>query len=534
MPCLSSLSDIFGRPILLVSSVSLFTIGTIICATSHSIAQLLAGRAVQGIGGGGIVVISLVAFCDMVPLRFRPQWYGTVQGAWAMGTCIGPILGGVIAQHTTWRWIFYVMLPFCAFGLVSIPLLLTIEPRAETLGSKLKRVDYVGSFIFMASATSFLIAISWGGTQFAWSSTATIAPLVVGAAGLAGAAAWERYMAKEPIVRPALFNSVSAVATYICSAAQGLLLFGQLYYVPFYFMSVLAYSPVHTGVALLPVMLTLVPSSVATGVLITRFNGYRWPIWGGWAVATIGCGLTTLFGADTHVAVWVVTLVVLGFGHGATLSAQNFAAQAICGAGDEASAAAMYAFMRHFGTALGVGIGGTAFQNIMAGKLRSLGAPAAIAANAEGFLPRLLAMPAGPAKNAIVASYVSGFRGVLRVYLGVSAAAFCVSLLIRHFDMNKELQTEHTLQKNRISRMMGGMQARGGSAAGKAASAGDVLVVVKEAPHGSATPFSDSSSATQVEVKAPPPVLLKKEAVYTPRVSEEPERPGTTGTAEAE
>lgn len=432
-------------------SVTLFTIGTIICATAPNIGQLLAGRAVQGIGGGGIVVISLVTFTDIVPLRHRPKWYGTVQGAWALGTCVGPIFGGAVVR-ATWRWIFYMMLPLCAFGLVSIPLVLTIKPRVETLGTKLQRVDWIGSFIFMASSTSFLMAISWGGTTFAWSSASTIAPLAVGAAGLVSATLWERYVAKNPFIRHELFRSISGVAIYICSATQGLLLFGQLYYIPFYFMSVLAYSPITTGVAMLPVTLVLAPSSVVAGIFVSRYNNYRWPIWSGWAVCTIGCGLIAMWDQHTHVAVWVVSLVICSLGHGATLNAQNFAAQSICDAGDESSAAATYAFLRHFGTAMGVGIGGTAFQNVMALKLAWLGLSSEIAKNAEGYLSTLLAMPASQEKDNIIEGYVYGLRGVFYVYLGISFVSFLVSLLVKHYDMNKELRTEHKLEENAISR----------------------------------------------------------------------------------
>ncbi|KAK7747496.1 hypothetical protein SLS53_001751 [Cytospora paraplurivora] len=435
MPFLASISDIFGRPVLLISSVALFSIGSIICATARSIATLLGGRSVQGIGGGGIIVLSLVIFTDIVPLRQRPKWYG-----------------GVIAQNTTWRWVFYIMFPFCGFGLVAIPSLLTLKPKVETLADKLARVDWIGSLIFMGSATSFLIAISWGGTQFSWSSAATIAPLVIGAAGLFGTALWERYGAKEPFLRHDLFYSPSAVAAYICSAIQGLVLFGQLYYVPFYFMSVLAYSPIHTGLALLPVMVTLVPGSIITGFLITRLNGYRWPIWVGWVVTTVGCGLTTIWDVDTHIAVWVITLIILGFGHGATLNAQNFASQAICADGEEGAAAAMYGFMRHFGTAFGVGIGGTTFQNVMALKLGWEGLSTEIAKNAEVFVSQLTAMPAGAEKTQILDCYVYGFKGVYRVYLGISGVAFFISLLIKHYDMNKELRTDHQLQDNNITK----------------------------------------------------------------------------------
>lgn len=451
MSFLASISDIFGRPIILIFSVTTFTIGSILCATSQAIGQLLAGRAVQGIGGGGIVVISLVTFTDIVPLRHRPKWYGTVQGAWSLGTCVGPIMGGAVVR-ATWRWVFYVMFPLCAIGLIGIPAVLTIKPRTDTIASKLKRVDWFGSGIFMASATAFLMAISWGGTQFAWDSAATLVPLILGAAGLIGAGFYETYVAKNPFMRHELFCSVSGVAIYICSAMQGLLLFGQLYYIPFYFMSVLAYSPVLTGVSMLPVMLILVPSSVIAGIFITKKNNFRYPIWAGWAVCTLGCGLISSWDQHTRVAVWVVSLVVTALGHGATLNAQNFAAQAICRGGDEAHAAATYAFMRHFGMALGVGIGGAAFQNIMARKLAALGLPTAIARNAEGYLPELLGMPAGQRRDDITAAYVYGLRGVFWVYLGISFVSFFVALLVRHYDMNKELRSEHQLQENALSR----------------------------------------------------------------------------------
>ncbi|KAJ9130780.1 Major facilitator superfamily transporter [Pleurostoma richardsiae] len=455
MPFLAAISDIFGRPILLVASILFFTVGSAMCCSAHTMGVLLAGRSVQGIGGGGIIVLSLVIFTDIVPLRYRPKWYGTVQGAWGLGNCIGPIVGGAIAQNTSWRWVFYIMFPFCGFGLATIPFLLTLKPRTETMGEKLARVDWIGGFIFVSSATSFLIAISWGGSQFPWNSAQTLAPLIIGAFGLGGTYAWERYGAREPFLRHSLFNSISAVATFFCAAAQGLVIFGQLYYVPFYFLSILAYSPVKTGLALFPVAFTLVPGSILTGVLVTRFNNFRVPIWVGWVVLTAGCGATVAWGRDTSVAVWVVTLVVLGLGHGAILNAQNFACQAMCADGEEGSAAAMYGFLRHFSTALGVGVGGSTFQNVMARRLRALNLPAAIARDAEAFVPRLLAMPRGDATRwRIEGAYVAGFRGVFAVYLGVSGLALLLSLAIRHFDMNKEIGTEHTLEGNRFARMV--------------------------------------------------------------------------------
>jgi hypothetical protein len=163
-----------------------------------------------------------------------------------------------------------------------------------------------------------------------------------------------------------------------------------------------------------------------------------------------------LWDVNTSVAQWAITLVILGFGHGAILNAQNFATQAMCKPGEEGAAAAMYGFMRQFGTAVGVGVGGSAFQNVLSLKLSWDGLPEDIAKNAEAFVSKLWTMPDGPEKSAILDAYVFGFKGVYAVYVGVAGAAFFASLLIKQYDMNKDIVTEHKLHDNRISKIFEG------------------------------------------------------------------------------
>src|SRR5262249_10860851 len=146
----------------------------------------------------------------------------------------------------------------------------------------------------------------------------------------------------------------------------------HLYYLPLYFLAVRQASPVRTGLEILPITLTLIPGSVVVGAIVTRVNRYRWAIWSGWAVTTLACGLTILWDRNTSTAIWVITLIILGLGQGFILNAQNFAPQAICLPRDEASAASMYVFLRSFGGAIGVGIGGAVFQNVMKIKLVQL------------------------------------------------------------------------------------------------------------------------------------------------------------------
>ncbi|OAP64783.1 hypothetical protein AYL99_00755 [Fonsecaea erecta] len=454
MPFTASISDIVGRPQTLFTVLLSFTVGTILCATAHSIGIMLVGRCLQGIGGGGVIILSLVIFSDIVPLRFRPQYVGVLQGAWALGSVIGPIIGGAFASPTRWRWVFYLMLPFCGVGLVFVPLFVRLRRPEATLKEMLGRVDWIGGVLFISSATSFLIAISWGGTIYAWNHWRTLVPLLIGLAGLVATMIWERFGAKETaFLRHSLFHVWSAHAIYFGAFAQGLILYAQLYYIPFFFESAKLYSPIRTGVSLLPVLLTLVPASIIVGAAITRTGKFRWAITTGWVLTTVGTGLSISWVRGTQTAVWAVEMIVLGFGHGLNLNALNTASQAACKPGDEGRAVGMYAFLRSFGMAIGVGVGGSVFQNVMKSKLAALGLPTDIALRAEAYLEVLKRMPAdSPQRAAAVDAYIAGFHGVFGFLTGLAGLALVVGLFVQHFEINKELITEHKLvSESRIS-----------------------------------------------------------------------------------
>ncbi|KAE9987975.1 hypothetical protein EG328_000919 [Venturia inaequalis] len=453
MPVIASLSDIFGRPVCLLTSLVFFTVGSIVAATAKTMMTLLVGRCVQGIGGGGITILALVIFTDIVPLRFRGKFYGIIQAAWAIGSLLGPVLGGAFAKNTAWRWVFYLMFPFCFVGFATIPFVLTLKPKTETLGTKLKRVDWTGYALFISSMTSFLIAISWGGVQQPWDSWRTIVPLVLGVFGLILTGFWELYRAKEPFLRRSLFYCPSAFAAYLGTFIQGLMMFGCLYYAALYFIAVRHTTFLQAGVDMLPQALALVPISIIVGGLITRANRFRWAVWSGWLIATIGTGLLVIWGANTPPTAWIPIMMTVGIGHGLILSAQNFATQAIALPRDEASAAAMYAFLRSLGSAMGVGIGGSVFQNTMAVKLKQYGLPATIAKNAESYISVMWKDGIDPVvRTQSIDAYVFGIRGTFAFFCGMGGLAGIASLFIKHFDMNKELDSDHKLGQMRGSR----------------------------------------------------------------------------------
>ncbi|KAF5964372.1 major facilitator superfamily transporter [Fusarium coicis] len=432
IPLISGAGNVFGFVKPLTASILSFTTGTVFCCLAHSSPPLLIGRIFQGIGAGGIMSLTLMIYAEIVPLRHRPKWLAS----WAGENCTGPVLGGLIVQKTSWRWVFYVMFPLYIPGAFFTIRLL--RDRAIGSGQKKVKLDVMCFCFFASSASLLLTSISWGGVQFEWSSSGTLIPLFLGIAGLIWTWFYERYWPQNSILHWRLFSSASQVSTYLCGSLQGIVLYGQLYYIPFYFTSIKAFSPIMTGVATLPVMLITVPSSVVVGSFVTRTKNYRLPIWLGWMLTATGSGLTLLFDRRTTTAHWAAILVLIGFGHGAVLNAQNFACQAMCSDGDETLAAAMYAFMRQFGMALGVGIGGSTFQNAMSIKLRLLNLPTDLAKNREAYVVELHKLPDGArTKQQIFEAYTFGFRGVFLFFTCVSGFGFLLSLAIKQFDMDR-------------------------------------------------------------------------------------------------
>ena len=217
-----SLSDIFGRKQALLGSVIFFTIGTLVCCLSQNFIQFLTGRTIQGIGGGGVTALPNVIFTDFIPLRQRPRYNSFNQIAWAVGTVTGPLIGGLFADHANWRWIFYINFPFCAIGIVMIPLVVKLHAERPKLLERLFNLDLLGIVLFFSTTCALLIGITSGGIEHSWKSWRTVLPLELGGIGIILTVLWERYTSK-PFLRLSVFNSFSICAAYVSATLQGLL-----------------------------------------------------------------------------------------------------------------------------------------------------------------------------------------------------------------------------------------------------------------------------------------------------------------------
>lgn len=206
--------------------------------------------------------------------------------------------------------------------------------------------DWLGSCLFIASSTSLLIGLSWGGHQYPWDGYKTLIHLCLGAGGLLSTVLWEVSLSKEPFIRRTILRDRSLMTAYLCTLIQGLTLYGAIYYLALLLLSVQARQPLNTGLVLLPIGCGLVPASSLFGLAISRLGKWRWAGWAGWALNTLAIGLLILLRTSTSIVAMVFLLLTLGLGQGGLLVGHNFAVQALATVEDVASATALFAFMR--------------------------------------------------------------------------------------------------------------------------------------------------------------------------------------------
>ncbi|KAL8716609.1 MAG: hypothetical protein Q9181_008407, partial [Wetmoreana brouardii] len=261
---------------------------------------MLAGRVLQGVGGAGIITLSQLVYAALVPLRLRPKYFTLVLGAWALGSVLGPLVGGLFVEKASWRWCFYINLPICGLAFpMAFFFLSTLAKPQSTLKSKLLTIDWLGNTLFISSLTSLLIAISWAGITYSWLSYQTIGPLVLGALGLPLTTAYETKLAKHPFLSRRVFTSSSAIASYIAAMLQGLTLYMALYYISFYFSATHFFGPIRTGLSIFPATTLMLPGSAIVSALIARTAKFRWAIWAGFTISTVSTGLFILWDEQT-------------------------------------------------------------------------------------------------------------------------------------------------------------------------------------------------------------------------------------------
>ncbi|KAK8029815.1 MFS general substrate transporter [Apiospora rasikravindrae] len=455
-PLTGQLAGLFGRRHVALFVVALYTLGSGLCGGANGPAMLIAGRAVQGAGSGGMTAIMGIVISDLVPLRLRSAYQAILAMTYAIGMAIGPVVGGAIVQHTTWRWVFYINLPVGGVSLSLLWLFLRVKWDKDTkTWDKLKRIDYAGNFLLITATVSVLIALTWAGSVYPWSSYHILVPFIIGLAGLIGfffleESAW----VLEPVMPLRLFSNRTSAIIYVNTFIVSMLNYWIFFFLPLYFQAVQLSTPTRSGVQILPITLIAVPGAAVGAVALAKWGRYKALHIIGFALLAAGIGSFAILDRDSSTAEWVCLQILPSIGAGMVLDTLLPAFQAGVEEVDSAAAAASWSFVRSFGNIWGVAIPG-AVLNIYSSRYAaelitdtrarmSLQNGDAYSSGTRDFVTSF----SEPMQSQIIAVFTRALSKVFLIGITFPAIAFLLSFVEREVRLRKTLETEFGLEEN--------------------------------------------------------------------------------------
>jgi EmrB/QacA subfamily drug resistance transporter len=426
-PLYGKLGDQFGRKRLFLAAIIIFLIGSALCGIAHTLNQLIAFRALQGIGGGGLMVGAQAVMADVLPPRERGRYSGYFGAVFGVTSIAGPLIGGFLVDNASWRWVFYVNLPLGAIALVVISIVL--KTPAERVPH---RIDYMGSALLAAAVTCIVLLTTWGGTTYAWGSTTIVGMVIASVVLLIGFIVAEQHAA-EPVIPLTLFKKrVFAVSSGV-GFIVGFALFGVITYLPQYQQVVRGASATASGLQLFPLMGGLLIASIGSGQIISRTGRYKvFPVVGT-ALLAVGMFLLSHLGVHTSVLKSGMFMAVTGLGLGLTMQVLVLAVQNSVSPRELGTATSAATFFRSIGGSIGVSVFSAIFNNKMTGNLAHQLPQLAANPKLAGELrasPEALAKLPLPIHDGYLRAFTESLHVVFIAAIPVALVAFALTWLL--------------------------------------------------------------------------------------------------------
>jgi EmrB/QacA subfamily drug resistance transporter len=367
-PIYGKLSDIYGRRMLFFVAILIFLGGSLLCGAAQSMGQIIAFRAIQGLGAGGLLVLAQAAIGDVVSPRDRPRYQGLFTGTFALASVAGPLLGGLITSALSWRWVFYVNLPVGALALTMIAIGLRKPPSG-----KARPIDYAGALLLAGATAALLLLLAWGGTEFPWASADSVG-LVAATAALIGLFIWREGRAPEPLIRLPLFRNAVFARGVAVGGMMTFAMLGSTVFLPLYFQLVLGMDPAVAGAMMLPQVVGMLLSSVIGGRIVTKLGRNKPFLLAGLGLEAVALGSLAAFAfIGAPPTIFLISMAALGLGMGMGMPNLTTAVQNAVVHRELGAATGAMSFVRSLGGALGVAASGTIMSTRLATAISSAG-----------------------------------------------------------------------------------------------------------------------------------------------------------------